>query len=364
MLRVFLLAAFALVLAVAPAFALVALVKPSPPSGTVALGPSAVFTTTWNIIRGGAPNSPVIVTSPFGEFRAIPAGQRIADTPGLKRSFPDNPNGVAVTETFVIPESVMRWALENNNGRFVYVRSFYDDPPANTPVEGVVSLTVTGGMGGPIGVAQVNLTFDDGTSFRNVPQGQPLKAEARVKSTGSGELDATWEVSEPNPDGSAFYHPIGTVSQSLSGQSYVPIFSPPLPTSNEGRVNVRFRVTNPRNGIDSPVITYFVTAKTGANVRVPAPFDIVAPDTGAVAGKGTVFRWKGIKDAVVYRLQVLDGGSVAASMLVKGTEAPLSAFVIGQLQAPATYEWRVSAINRDGDVIAMTSSRSFKVKSK
>ena len=70
-----------------------------------------------------------------------------------------------------------------------------------------------------------------------------------------------------------------------------------------------------------------------------------------------------MKGAAAYRLQVLEtGGRVAASMLVKGTEASLSDFVLAQLQAPATYQWRVSALNTNGDVIASSAPRTIKVK--
>lgn len=347
-------------LAVAPALALVVSVKPSPASGTVPFGPSATFTVTWGITRNAlAPNNPVVVTAAPGVFKPTSGSATIlATTPAMTRSFPGNPGAVSVTETFVVPQTVMRWALEHNNGQFVYQRFFADDPPGLTFVSGYVSLNTTGGMGGPIGVANVNLTFKDGTSFKSVEQGSALTAVAHVKSTGSGELNAQWEVSEANADGSAFYRPIRTVSQSLSGQRYFDIESPPLPTVLEGRENVRFRVTSPSNGINSPVISYFVTPKAKA-MRM----EVLGPEAGARAGGGTVFRWKPVKGAVAYRLQVLSSsGGVVASMLVTASETPLSRFVQGQLQSPAEYQWRVIAISRDGGPLGESQSRAFKMR--
>lgn len=342
-----------------PALALVTSVKPVPASGSVAFGPAATFTVTWGILRGGAPNSPVVVTGAPGVFKPTSGSLTIlGTTPAMTRSFPGNPGSVFITETFVVPQTVMRWALEHNNGQFVYQRAFADDPPGLTFVPGTVFLNTTGGMGGPIGVANVNLTFNDGTSFKAVEQGAGLSAIAHVKSTGSGQLEAVWEVSEANADGSAFYRPIRTVSQSLSGQHYIEIESPPLPTTLEGRENVRFRVTAPTNGIDSPVISYFVTPKPKA-----ISVELLGPEAGARAADGTVFRWKGVKRAVAYRLQVLTpSGKVVASMLVTGDETPLSPFVRGQMRAASEYQWRVVAIGRDGAALGESKPRALNVR--
>ena len=346
-------------IAAMPAFALVGSVKPSPASGSVSFGPAATFTVTWSILRGGAPNSPVIVTGAPGVFKPTGASATIlGTTPGMTRSFPGNPGAVIITETFVIPETVMRWALEHNNGQFVYQRSFADDPPGLTFVAGTVFLNTTGGMGGPIGVTNVNLTFNDGTSFRSIQQGAPLTAIAHVKSTGSGQLNAVWEVSEANADGSAFYRPIRTISQSLSGQHYIELESPLLPTTLEGRENVRFRVTAPVNAIASPVISYFVTPAAKA-----VAVEVLGPEAGARATRTTKFQWKAVRGAVAYRLQVItSSGKVAGSMLVKDDQASLSPFVLAQLKASGDYQWRVIALGRDGGLLGESRPRAVNVR--
>lgn len=346
-------------IAAVPAFALVISVKPVPSAGTVAFGPGATFTVTWGVLRGGAPNSPVVMTASPGVFKPTGASATIlGTTPAMTRTFPGNPGNVFITETFVIPETVMRWSLEHNNGQFVYQRAFADNPPGLTFVSGTVSLNTTGGMGGPIGVANVNLTFNEGTSFRSIQQGGALTAIAHVKSTGSGQLDAVWEVSAANADGSAFYRPIRTISQSLSGQHYLEIESPPLPTTVEGRENVRFRVTAPINGINSPVISYFVTPGEKA-----VSIDVLGPEPGARISSATKFHWKGVRKAVAYRLQLLStSGKVAGSMLVKADETSLSPFVLGQLKSTSEYQWRVVAIGRDGSLLGESRPRAVTVR--
>ncbi len=356
----FLFAALFMLLAAQPAQALVTNVQSNPGQRNISFsGGASSLTVTWIISRTAA-GGPVDLRSNPGRLRV--GNAVVSTTPARSKRVSGNPTTITFTETISVPSNVMRLALQSNNGAFVYERDFADDPPALTFITGGHNVFVTGGMGGPLSLAEVTLSFDNGSTFTTIQQGGALRAQARIRSNGSGQLRGVWEVSDNGAQSSAFFRPLRTVTVTLTGQRYITEFSPPLPTSSDGRVNVRFRVTDPPGTDIKPQITYFV-ADTQAKER--GAIAVVAPDDGAAFVDNTPFQWGAVKGAAAYRLQVLDaGGNHVASMLVKGAETRLSGFARSQLQGPAVYKWRVAAADVDGNVIAISETRSIKVKAR
>lgn len=347
------------------ASAVIASISTSPVSRTVTMGGSSTFTMTWRITRA-AGGAPFTVQSRQGEFR------RNGNTPvpwvttrSLSRTFTQNTLTVNITETVTVPQAVMRKALEDNNGVFIYYREFTDDGFATTTAQDI-DLQVTGGMAGPLDVAAVTLMFDDGTTFRTVAQDAAMTAKARVSIKGSGQFHAVWEIGD-TAGGSSFYRPLQPVTKTLSGKSALLLESPALPTQNTGRYNVRLRVTEPDNIIDIPVLSYFVTAGDNAGHGDIPAMATVSPKPDASVGKDTPFEWQEVKGAAAYRLQILENSAalkLVAAMMVKGHAATLSPFVIGQLQSPAAYRWRVIALDGEGRVIAASTSQLIRTKSR
>lgn len=344
-----------------PAMAQVSNAQSVPDETTVNMGPSGTFTITWVVDRNQNGATSVDLRSVPGRFRVN--GVTVATSPTTRRVFPGDPKTMRVVETVRVPQLVMRRALQLAQGLFEYERDFDDVPPFNAGVTANVTVRTTGGMGGPVSVSRIELMFGNGSTFATVPREALLTAKAVINSSGSGRLDAVWEVSDANPDGSAFYRPIRNVTRTLSAQQRITIESPALPTKTDGRVNVRFRIKEPLNAVQPPVITYFVTGKQGE--RGFGKLQTMGPAGEQPVAGNTTFEWKPVKGAVAYRLQVLDASSsVIASQLVRGEQSPLSAFVLGQLQAPASYRWRVVAIGEDGNALASSETRSFRLKSR
>ena len=335
----------------APAMAQVSNAQAVPDETTVNLGPSGTFTISWIVDRNINGANSVDLRSLPGRF--LINGVPVATSPSTRRVFPGDPKTMRVVETVRVPQLVMRRALQQTQGLFEYERDFDDVPPFNAGVTANVTVRTT----------RIELMFSNGSSFTTVMRESNLTAKAVINSSGSGRLDAVWEVSDANPDGSAFYRPIRNVTRMLAAQQRITVESPPLPTTSDGRVNVRFRIKEPLNAVQPPVITYFVTGKEGE--RGTGKLQTMGPAGEQPVAGNTTFKWKPVKGAVAYRLQVLDSAnSVIASQLVRVTESPLSAFVLGQLQAPASYRWRVVAIGEDGNALASSETRSFRLKSR
>lgn len=356
----FLFAVLAMLLAAQPAQALVTGVQASPAQRNISFsGGASTLTVTWIITRTAA-GGPV-------DLRAAPGRLRVGNvvlstTPARSKRVSGNPTTITFVETVSVPSNVMRLALQSNNGTFEYERDFADDPPALTFSTGVMNVFVTGGMGGPLSLAEVTLSFDNGATFTTVQKDGALRAQARIRSNGSGQLRGVWEVSDNGAESSAFFRPLRTVTVTLTGQRYVTEFSPPLPTKSDGRVNARFRITDPPGSDIRPQITYFVT---DTQVKKGGALALAAPADGAAFVDDATFQWAAVKGAAAYRLQVLDaGGNNVASMLVKGTGTRLSGFVRAQLQGPAVYKWRVTASDADGNLVAVSETRSMRVKAR
>lgn len=336
----------------APASALVILVKPSPTPAHVTFGgAAATFTVNWTITRTLA-GGPVDLISPPGRLRV--GGVVVANTPSRRKIYSGNPGTIVFTETATVPASVMRRALADSSGVIVYERDFADDPPALTVQTGALNVVVTGGgMGGPVSLSEVTLDFDNGATFATIPQDGALRAVAHIHASGAGLLNGVWETNDGTADG--FYRPLRAVSVTLSGQRVFTETSPPLPTREQGRHNVRFRVISPAGSEIHPVISWFVTSAAAA-LKPSLPAD------GARLERGTKFTWSAAKGASAYRVQILDGaGNPVAAQLVRVNEATLSAFVFAQLQGPATYRWRVSALDSQGSIIATSDPRAIRV---
>lgn len=334
-------------------------VSASPSSRNVPYSGGAAVTVVWRINRTGP--VPFTIAADTGVFKAttisnIPWGT----VPAFSRSFTAPQTVITFTETFLVPQAVMRKALETNNGNFVLMHNFSDDNFA-TSFPGVVNLHVTGGGAGPLGVQQLTLTFSNGASVATVPKGATLGARALVTATGTGQLEGIWELNDSGSSGASFFRPLRQVTVTLAGQRNTTILSPPLPTKEEGRYDLRFRVVTPAmTGI--PDIIYFVTGKPSVN-GLPR-ISTTGPKEGAAVSSGTTFSWKDVKGAAGYKIEVFSGDAEtpAGKMMLKAdkAEARLSALTLSELP-PGPCRWRVVAFDRDGRDIAASALQSARI---
>lgn len=355
-------AVLALIAATQPAAAAVINAIPSPASRNISLNGGTAVTVTWTITR--AAGAPFTIQSRPGEFKED--ANMIGDwgtTSSITRTYNTSQTSVTIVETFVVPPSVARKALEANNGNFILLRLFTDDNFTNVAA-GEIGLHVTGGGDGALAVQEETLTFDNGAATTTVAKDSRLTARAVLNVSGAGQLDAIWEINDSGTGSTTFYRPLKRVTVTLAGQRTAILTSPLLPTKQSGRNDVRLRILSPQTGFDPATIIYFVTGESGATAELRA-LSTTSPANNAEVTEKTSFSWKGADGAAGYKIEIFtpdNQSRPAAKMMVKGnkTEATLSALTFSKLPAGA-YRWRVVAFDKEGRSIAASALKSMYV---
>jgi hypothetical protein len=102
--------------------------------------------------------------------------------------------------------------------------------------------------------------------------------------------------------------------------------------------------------------------------RAEEPIDLRGTTIQAIAPSGRVrgpieFRWSSPYDAASYRLRIRDGsGTVLAAVSSVTDRARLPPALRDQLRPGQTYAWTVEALDRHGDVIAGSETRTFTIE--
>lgn len=271
--------------------------------------------------------------------------------------------------------SVQEW-LARGSRQVLLVRSFGD--AVGGVVEGTVVLRLSASQlqssrepaPSELAVTAVRLEFATGNNAALVNVDASLQAVATLQYTGTGTLRGRWQIVTPDsPDGAPVYRTLALVNKNLvTGQrSLLP--SPPLPTDRDGRYLVRFCLAGQDSAggtgdVHCPnpdlaaVASYRVQA--GAMHRI----DVVqglSPDRQRVDGS-TVFSWRPLPRAQVYRLQVLgrDGDFVTGMELDAATrDTQLSDLVQSNLEEGRRYLWRISAHDETGRVVGESAAATF-----
>lgn len=219
-------------------------------------------------------------------YNNVPLSVMISDTVGT------------VTETVVIPVSILEKVLQRGTAQFMYRRVFTGMIGTDTAT---VNLTITGEAGGTPGIRRISLYFANGRAETTVMKyTNDLKAYADIRYNGSGLLKGYWEV-----DGRLLSY----VSQPLPAGQQITLTTPDipaLPTFETGTHTVRFVVTNPNpaEGVALPALIYFVTSdesaikQTGLILKSPA-------ESAEVPYASLKYEWQIIR-AEVYLIQFFE----------------------------------------------------------
>lgn len=375
-------------------------VSPVPAARPVAVGQATGLSVTWTVVRGEASCNST-VTSSAGLLRAnSPAGPLVLGVPTAlsqtRACDPDIGTSTFVfTETVLIPADAVQRAHRLGATNLVYVRSFTDlSSWGNNGISvatGAVNLPIVGAAAAGLSVSRQALYFDDRSPMRVIGRGEGLQALAEIAFSGSGLLQATWELAGPTSTaGEPVYRPLATVREHLAVGERKTLKSPPLPTDSTGLYQLRLRITEPATTFESPVIRYFVGEGRPGQGLPPQPLAAFAPAPRALFSADTAFAWEPLADARAYRLELYllprsasaalpDLGGEASGlpstmvadalarapvtgMLVPGqqTRVTLSGLARLRLEPGRGYLWRVLAIGPNGAVIGATAVRELR----
>jgi len=276
----------------------------SPPSYNLAMNQSSAVTITWRIDRG-APSTTAGVSSPSGQL--ILGGNTLTINRRLFRPT-SSTEDVIIVETVVIPRSFLVQAVKSGGALTgTYVRIFTDGVTAT----GVATFNITTGGGADFGISRLELKFLDDDSRATVRAVDTrLRAVAHIRFTGTGLLQASWQVATPtSTPGNELFRPLRLERRQLSGNGEVELISPPLPTTIQGQYLVTLSVEDPGLGFDTPRLIYTILPP-GAPLAGPLPQSILvsAPAPEGALATGTKIAWTPSPVAAVYRIVLMEAG--------------------------------------------------------
>jgi hypothetical protein len=360
----------------APATAAVTNVDPMPGSFNLAMDQATAITITWRITRGG----PFVraVTSDSGDLRigttSITINRRLARPINGETS-------VILVETLVVPRSFLVRATKSGGSLLGdYTRSFFDGDGA--AIDGVAIVRVTTGGAASFGISRLTLKFLDDDSRATVrAEDSRLRAVARIRFTGTGLLQAAWQIATPtSTPGNEIFRPLRLERRQLTGNGEVELISPPLPTSIQGQYFVALIVEDPGLGFETPNLIYTILPPGAPLVESP-PLSILvsAPAPEGALAPGAKIVWSASATAAVYRIVLIDlpaeplsapqddlqygaapeGVSPAEGRVVTGfympgtaTEAALPALAASRLTSGQRYLLQIQALDGAGTTVA------------
>lgn len=361
----------------------------NPPFANAAVGQASTVSLTWRV--SGAGTAGALVSSPQGEFRGGgPGGQLLGvrDVPLQGETRPAGGGVAAVLpETVDIPARVLMRAEQLGVRQIVYLRNF--GTGGAQPGTGSAILNLAGPLGGPFSVTGVTLRFQDGGRQAVFGVGEDVTAFADVTHTGTGRLEAQWEIAEPSSTrGAPVFRALNLVRRQLTGSgASTRIRSPALPSTADGTYLVRLRITGPDAGFEMPALRYFVNPALDV---APEPLAIVTntPASGATHEAGTRFSWEPIPSASAYRVEFHERAPVAAKpetgvpmpavpatiaaedvgepvsgivLNADVSDTELSRLALSHLPPGRAYWWRILAYDEAGRVVGRSELRRLYV---
>jgi len=362
-----------------------------PTSQHIAVGQTSSFTVTWVVSSDAGP----FVRSDFGSFGTSDLSlgrvntvlnKAVSSRTGAVASFS---SGVSFVESILVPSSVAVAAQHYGLSTISYSRDFVDG--SGIPVTGSVSIDFTSALGAAFGISREALSFDDDSPVRIVQLNDKLNARAELTLTGTGLLQAAWEVaSPPSTQGEPFFQPLSQVQQHLTAGISQTLQSPSLPVTLPGLYLVRLRVINPATAFEAPVIRYFVGEGRPGHGLPPTPVSLIRPANRTLLAEDTQFTWQAVRDARIYQLEIystakrqppilsdislVTQGPTASEVNAalqqrpvtgvlisdKDTHTILSGAVRTHLLPGQEYYWRLLAIDADGVIIGQSPVRELR----
>jgi len=365
------------------AFALITNITVSPANTNVPLGGSAAVTVTWTVFIA----STTSFSSPGGTVRDDTGNIYGTNSNAIYKTFPLSTAAVpvSVTETFIIPANVIDKAYKAGKTNFFYSRNFTD---VNGSSSWSVTLYIASSSLSGFSISGESLSFDDHSVLRMAHLSEKLTANAEINYTGTGLLQAVWEVADPvSTQAQPIFRPLMHVRRYLAGSGKQTITSPELPTTMSGLYLLRLRITEPQSGFEQPSLRYFVSSgKPGEKLPIQ-PIGVLMPVSRTLLAPDTLFAWQPLPGAFAYQLELyaramteadklpdLGGDSGPVSQVLPKTPAAagiqitankthttLPATTLSHLKPGHIYLWRVVAIDKKGRTIGVSSIREIRL---
>jgi hypothetical protein len=344
----------------APAFAVSGSASVTPASISASLQSTLPQTLLWSVSLSGVGATtngiPLVLTSPQATI-STPSGQVLQLVPSVLNVRLGATGQGTAAETLTISPGTIATALRLGANTLLLRRSFGVPPYGAT---GTLTISLGGGMAGPLTVARVELHFDDRALRRVVRPGDSAVAIAEINYTGTGILSGLWEVaSPPSTLGQPVFVPLASAAVNLGGGGLTEVTSPPLPATAAGAYLVRFRVRSPLVPFDGLVLQYAVEASDA----VVAPITVLGPEQHATLSSVTRFEWLPAAGAIAYRIEFFDAGPVGeesrpvSGQWVTGASrnAALSVLAQTHLAGGQLFRWRVVALDGDQQVVGRSA---------
>jgi len=289
--------------------------------------------------------------------------------------------GTSFTETFNFSAAQVQ-AWRDQNYRVIVLRRDFADltlpgPTVNVDVRFSI-VTPSNSLksvreDAEFSIQRLQLSFPNQTSLIVVEPGSSLAANLDVNYSGTGILEGRWQIAEPgSSEGLPLYRNLKLEKRSLTKAQHTRIVSPALPTGKPGKYLLRFCVID-RSQTDLSSTNDFNCPNE--QLKVEAAYQVMADkkkvdeikaSSSSKVDKESEFKWSGVTGAVVYQLQVFDKVAEQEPVFVTGMLLPqtplkttLSDLVINKLHAGKVYQWRINALNSQGQLIGQSAMQQF-----
>lgn len=223
-------------------------------------------------------------------------------------------------------------------------------------------------------VQRMQLSFLNQTNLTVVEPGEELQVFLDVNYSGSGVLEGAWQVADPgSTEGLPMYRTLRLIKQTLNAAQHTRIKSPQLPTDRPGKYLVRFclvdRTETPVGGNDfncpDPARVVEAAYQVLAKPSFALQKIVISPLAGSLNASSEL-SWSAVAGAVVYQLQVFQPQGQQPPVFVTGMLLPqnpqhttFSKLVTEKLQVGKSYQWRINALNPQGQVIGQSAFIQF-----
>lgn len=318
------------------------------------------------------------------------------------------------TDIMAIPSSVVRRAyqaaLQGASAGFFYVRRFQSTTGGPDQYINVTCRMTGGGARVPFALTNVELKTPKGEPVLFVKSGEQFpEVVAEIQYNGTGRLKGRWEIVQPGEelpsDRDLLTEATLPVEERGTQRRYTQIsrfnhfllptgkFTLPLgadtrmPTTAGGQYMLLLRIEAVDDKeSDSNLASVGVGAgvvHSGAAASFPMPslrFFVVGNSPTAVwessanvlpfdnaliaSTQPIIFTWKELDGAVYYKLEIEKevGKPELSAVLQSATTAYVAPKWLAENSTGTAFQWRVTALDERGEVIARSASRGFRIK--
>ena len=408
-----------LTLALMPLQALAALssVSGSNTPSTVQITPAATSIVSWTATRQVHREGTYTVYSTSGSF--VSEDGKTLDRVASKiddsvRATDAGTITFKMSETLVVPLTVIRTVQQQGDSVFYYQRTFVDESDGSrasakvrftlqsseavTPVEiisiedsptnttgtnttGTTSGTGTSRTSPPtyslsnITVTNTRLLFDDNSKTAIIQKDAQMRAIAVVNYNGSGIISYTWELaSPPSTQGTPVYLPLETRRHHLMAGGRISISSPKLPSKRSGEYLLRLRIDTLSVPLRTEALRYAVRAEQKTlELKDAIVIETDTPAAGALLMATTEFHWQDIPGARAYQLELFDTTQINTKAAAVSGPAPITGIIVPadknrlslgavsrtHLISGKRYFWHVIALAGNGHVIGRSKLKEI-----